>query len=172
MAIAQIMTHFRNTMWLLPNVNPRISITWKDRPQKMHHSLVPQSDTIRLPDFKSNTTFKASKKLYSLMLVFDACGFLTAICNVMSLLMWNNWLTSPLDHDDDVKTKTRSLFQCIFLKLQQTFLHHNIHFFQKSFFFSNEMWCYRLDSHIYEQMFSMGQLKKRSKNIYHRHNYT
>lgn len=135
MAIAQIMTHFRNTMWLLPNVNPRISITWKDRPQKMHHSLVPQSDTIRLPDFKSNTTFKASKKLYSLMLVFDACGFLTAICNVMSLLMWNNWLTSPLDHDDDVKTKTRSLFQCIFLKLQQTFLHHNIHFFQKSFFF-------------------------------------
>lgn len=38
----------------------------------MHHSLVPQSDTIRLPDFKSNTTFKASKKLYSLMLVFDA----------------------------------------------------------------------------------------------------
>lgn len=170
MAIPEIMTHFRNTMRSLPNVNPRIYITWKDRPQKMHHSLVPQSDTIRLPDFKSNTTFKASKKLYSLMLVFDACGFLTAICNVMSLLMWNNRLTSPLDHDDDVKTKTRSLLQCIF-QITANFFTPQHTLFSKIFFF--QMKCgSRLHSHMYEQMFSMGELKKTSKNIYHRHNYT
>lgn len=158
MAIPEIMTHFRNTMRSLPNVNPRIYITWKDRPQKMHHSLVPQSDTIRLPDFKSNTTFKASKKLYSLMLVFDACGFLTAICNVMSLLMWNNRLTSPLDHDDDVKTKTRSLLQCIFLITANFFTpQHTL--FSKIFFFPNEMWFQATFTHVRADVF-YGRVKK------------
>lgn len=158
MAIPEIMTHFRNTMWSLPNVNPRIYITWKDRPQKMHHSLVPQSDTIRLPDFKSNTTFKASKKLYSLMLVFDACGFLTAICNVMSLLMWNNRLTSPLDHDDDVKTKTRSLLQCIF-QITANFFTPQHTLFSKIFFFPNEMWFQATFTHVRADVF-YGRVKK------------
>lgn len=158
MAIPEIMNHFRNTMRLLPNVNPRIYITWKDRPQKMHHSLVPQSDTIRLPDFKSNTTFKASKKLYSLMLVFDACGFLTAICNVMSLLMWNNRLTSPLDHDDDVKTKTRSLLQCIF-QITANFFTPQHTLFSKIFFFPNEMWFQATFTHVRADVF-YGRVKK------------
>lgn len=158
MAIPEIMTHFRNTMRSLPNVNPRIYITWKDRPQKMHHSLVPQSDTIRLPDFKSNTTFKASKKLYSLMLVFDACGFLTAICNVMSLLMWNNRLTSPLDHDDDVKTKTRSLLQCIF-QITANFFTPQHTLFSKIFFFPNEMWFQATFTHVRADVF-YGRVKK------------
>lgn len=158
MAIPEIMTHFRNTMQSLPNVNPRIYITWKDRPQKMHHSLVPQSDTIRLPDFKSNTTFKASKKLYSLMLVFDACGFLTAICNVMSLLMWNNRLTSPLDHDDDVKTKTRSLLQCIF-QITANFFTPQHTLFSKIFFFPNEMWFQATFTHVRADVF-YGRVKK------------
>lgn len=158
MAIPEIMNHFRNTMRSLPNVNPRIYITWKDRPQKMHHSLVPQSDTIRLPDFKSNTTFKASKKLYSLMLVFDACGFLTAICNVMSLLMWNNRLTSPLDHDDDVKTKTRSLLQCIF-QITANFFTPQHTLFSKIFFFPNEMWFQATFTHVRADVF-YGRVKK------------
>lgn len=158
MAIPEIMTHFRNTMRSLPNVNPRIYITWKDRPQKMHHSLVPQSDTIRLPDFKSNTTFKASKKLYSLMLVFDACGSLTAICNVMSLLMWNNRLTSPLDHDDDVKTKTRSLLQCIF-QITANFFTPQHTLFSKIFFFPNEMWFQATFTHVRADVF-YGRVKK------------
>lgn len=158
MAIPEIMTHFRNTMRSLPNVNPRIYITWKDRPQKMHHSLVPQSDTIRLPDFKSNTTFKASKKLYSLMLVFDACGFLTAICNVMSLLMWNNRLTSPLDHDDDVKTKTRSLLQCIF-QITANFFTPQHTLLSKIFFFPNEMWFQATFTHVRADVF-YGRVKK------------
>lgn len=158
MAIPEIMTHFRNTMRSLPNVNPRIYITWKDRPQKMHHSLVPQSDTIRLSDFKSNTTFKASKKLYSLMLVFDACGFLTAICNVMSLLMWNNRLTSPLDHDDDVKTKTRSLLQCIF-QITANFFTPQHTLFSKIFFFPNEMWFQATFTHVRADVF-YGRVKK------------
>lgn len=158
MAIPEIMTHFRNTMRSLPNVNLRIYITWKDRPQKMHHSLVPQSDTIRLPDFKSNTTFKASKKLYSLMLVFDACGFLTAICNVMSLLMWNNRLTSPLDHDDDVKTKTRSLLQCIF-QITANFFTPQHTLFSKIFFFPNEMWFQATFTHVRADVF-YGRVKK------------
>lgn len=158
MAIPEIMTHFRNTMRSLPNVNPRIYITWKDRPQKMHHSLVPQSDTIRLPDFKSNTTFKASKKLYSLMLVFDACGFLTAICNAMSLLMWNNRLTSPLDHDDDVKTKTRSLLQCIF-QITANFFTPQHTLFSKIFFFPNEMWFQATFTHVRADVF-YGRVKK------------
>lgn len=158
MAIPEIMTHFRNTMRSLPNVNPRIYITWKDRPQKMHHSLVPQSDTIRLPDFKSNTIFKASKKLYSLMLVFDACGFLTAICNVMSLLMWNNRLTSPLDHDDDVKTKTRSLLQCIF-QITANFFTPQHTLFSKIFFFPNEMWFQATFTHVRADVF-YGRVKK------------
>lgn len=158
MAIPEIMTHFRNTMQSLPNVNARIYITWKNRPQKMHHSLVPQSDTIRLPDFKSNTTFKASKKLYSLMLVFDSCGFLTAICNVMSLLIWNNRLTSPLDHDDDVKTKTRSLLQCIF-QITANFFTPQHTLFSKIFFSPNEMWFQARFTHIRADVF-YGRVKK------------